>query len=182
MKEAGGKQRGLDRLSKELTKAGLEDSLIKSLHLPLSKAPDQRGSFDGVVLKSLEEAIEEKLAKLSSEIEAFGPAKEERAAKVKEAQDAHDAAKAASESAADTLAEAIKAEETAKEAAAAAKKSLKSLAADIANAAASLDEAKEALSTFQSEPLAAFNELKDRTLPQPEPEKPEEAAPAAEQE
>merc|ERR1719230_1028432 len=169
MKESGGKQRQLARLSKAIARAGLEDSLIKSLHLPLSKAPDQRGSFDGVVLKSLEEAIEEKLAKLSSEIEAFGPAKEECAAKVKEAQEAHDSAKEASDSAVEASAEAKKAEEVAKQAAAAAQKSTKSLVSDLAAAAKSLDEAKEALSTFQSGPLAAFNELKDRTAPQPEP-------------
>jgi len=178
MKEAGGKQRQLNHLSKALAKAGLEDSLVQCVHLPLSKAPDQRGSFDGVVLKSLEEAIAEKLAKLNSEIAAFGPAKEERAAKVKEAQEAHDAAKQASDSATDALAEAKKAEEAANQAAAAAKKSAKSLDSELANAAKSLQEAKEDLSTFQSGPLAAFNELKDRTAPQPEPEESGEA-PAA---
>jgi chromosome segregation ATPase len=170
MKESGGKQRQLARLSKAIARAGLEDSLVESVHLPLCKAPDQRGSFDGVVLKCLEEAIEEKMAKLSSDIEAFGPAKEERAAKVKEAQEAHDAAKEASESAINALAEARKAEATAKEAAATAKKSAKSLGSDLANAAQCLDESKAELSNFQNGPLAAFIELKNRTVPQPEPQ------------
>ena len=175
MKESGGKQRQLARLSKAIARAGLEDSLVESVHLPLSKAPDKRGSFDGVVLKSLEEAIGEKLTKLSSDIEAFGPAKEERAAKVKEAQEAHDAAKEASESAINALAEARKAEATAKEAAATAKKSAKSLDSDLANAANCLEEAKEELSNFQNGPLAAFTELKNRTVPQPEPQESAEA-------
>jgi len=183
MKDAGGKQRQLDRLSKALTRAGLEDSLIQCAHLPLGKAPDQRGIFDGVVLKNIEEAIAEKLAKLSNEIEAFGPAKEERAAKVKAAQEAHDAAKDASDSSAEALTEAKKAEASAKEAATAAKKSAMSLDSDLANAAKSLEETKEELSNFQSGPLAAFDELKDRKVPQPEPEEPAEVAeaPATEQ-
>jgi len=169
MKESGGKARQIQKLTKAL-EAKIDDSLVASIHLPLAKKPENRGSFDGVVLQKLDEAIAQKFATLDESIANVAPDKEARAAVVKTAQGVHDAAKEASEAAAVALAEAKQAEADAKKALEEAKKSAANLGAELASAAKTLDKATGALESFKSGALANFNELLERSAPVPEAE------------
>merc|ERR1719215_1621190 len=103
MKEAGGSKRPLQNLAKQLNAVQIEDSLLEAMELPLLKKPEQRGRFDAVILEQLNLHISEKDSAFDSKLNEAAPAKEERAASVKAAQDAHDTAKAASEAAAKEL-------------------------------------------------------------------------------
>merc|ERR1712137_1199103 len=108
-------------------------------------------------------------AVMEAKLQEAAPAREERAAAVKAAQDAHDAAKEANETA-------IAEQKAAKDAEAAAKDAANSLGLELETAALQLDAARKALEEFRSGPKASFQELLERTAPQPEPEE----APAAE--
>eukprot|EP00931_Biecheleriopsis_adriatica_P112929 TRINITY_DN877_c0_g1_i4.p1 TRINITY_DN877_c0_g1~~TRINITY_DN877_c0_g1_i4.p1 ORF type:complete len:393 (-),score=160.08 TRINITY_DN877_c0_g1_i4:297-1415(-) len=178
LKEAGGPKRQLHALEKRLTALELEDSLLAALELPLSKKPEQRGSFDAVILEQLDLQIAGKKAALEAKLAEAAPAREERAASVKAAQDAHDAAKAASDAAEAESSTAKKEEAAAKAAAAAAKDSMASLTTELMEAAQLLDAAREQLQEFRSGPLSTFKELLEHTAPVPEAPLPEVEAPA----
>jgi len=155
-------------MAKELTTAGLEQSLISCLHLPASKKLEKRESFDGIVLQHLEQAYEAKLAEMASKLAEAGPAREARAADVASATTAAEAAKTAEVAAIEALKEAKATEVAAKDAAAAAKKSAGSLSTEITAATKSLEKAKVSLSSFQDGPKASFKELLGRSSPAPE--------------
>jgi len=155
-------------MAKELTTAGLEQSLISCLHLPASKKLEKRESFDGIVLQHLEQAYEAKLAEMASKLAEAGPAREARAADVASATTAAEAAKTAEVAAIEDLKAAKATEVAAKDAAAAAKKSAGSLGAEITAATKSLEKAKVALSSFQDGPKTSFKELLERSAPAPE--------------
>jgi len=178
MTEAGGSKRQVQSLVKQLGPIELEDSMMSALELPLLKKPDQRGSFDAVILEQLSLQLAEKKAVLEKKLAEEAPAREQRAEAVKAAQDNHDAAKVASETAASELNEAKEGESAAKSAAATAEHAVGSLTAELRAAAKKLDAARKELEGFRSGPLASFQELLERTAPAPEPEEPAEAAPA----
>jgi len=170
MKEGALTKKQQTAIAKELTTAGVEQSLISCLHLPASKKPEKRESFDNVVLQHLEQAYEAKIAELNSKLAEAGPAREERAAAVTSAAAADEAAKASAEAAGEALKLAKDAESAAKAAAAEAKTSAGSLESEVTAAAKSLEKAKAALASFQEGPKASFKELVERTAPAPAPE------------
>jgi len=168
MKEGALTKKQQTAITKELTAAGLESSLISCLYLPASKKLEKREAFDGVVLQHLEQAYEAKLAEMANKLAEAGPAREARAADVAAATTAAEAAKAAEVAAIDALKAAKEAEAAAKDAAAAAKKSAGSLTAEITAATKSLEKAKGALSSFQDGPKVHFKELLELSAPAPE--------------
>jgi len=172
MKETGGNKRQLQNLAKQMKAVQIEDSLVEAMELPLLKKPEQRGRFDAVILDQLDLFLSEKDATFESKLKEAAPAKEERAASVKAAQDTHDAAKAVSDAAAEAAKAAKEAEIAAKASASEAHKAAKSLASELADAAQQLDTARQQLEEFRSGPLCAFKELLERSAPQPEPEEP----------
>mmetsp|Transcript_59253 Transcript_59253/g.141200 ORF Transcript_59253/g.141200 Transcript_59253/m.141200 type:complete len:530 (+) Transcript_59253:72-1661(+) len=166
LKEQGSvKARPMHALTKALAKAGLEDSLVETVHLPLQKKPEARGSFDNLVLEKLSEAVDARLAEMAKAIEDAGPARAARAEKVAEAQAAFDAAKAASEEAAAAAKAAKEAFAKAQDELATAKKSQGSFDAELRKAAKTEEAAKAALEAFVEGPLADFKFLVERSVP-----------------
>jgi len=178
MKETGGNARQLSKLSKQLSAIELESSLLEAMQFALLQKPEKRGSFDAVIIENLETQAAAKKAAMEAKLQEAAPAREERAAAVKAAQDAHDAAKEANETAIAEQKGAKDAEAAAKAAAADAKDAANSLGLELEAAALELDAARKALEEFRSGPKAIYQELLDRTAPQPEPE---EAPVAAEE-
>eukprot|EP00441_Pelagodinium_beii_P045414 CAMPEP_0197620670 /NCGR_PEP_ID=MMETSP1338-20131121/1462_1 /TAXON_ID=43686 ORGANISM="Pelagodinium beii, Strain RCC1491" /NCGR_SAMPLE_ID=MMETSP1338 /ASSEMBLY_ACC=CAM_ASM_000754 /LENGTH=530 /DNA_ID=CAMNT_0043189925 /DNA_START=56 /DNA_END=1648 /DNA_ORIENTATION=- len=170
MKEGSLSKKQQTTLIKELTTAGVEQSLISCLHLPASKKPDARESFEVVVLQHLEQAYDAKLAEMNSKLAEAGPAREARAAAVTAAASADEAAKASAEAGMETLKLAKEAESAAKAAAIDAKSKAGSLESEIAAAAKTLEKAKSAHKSFLEGPKASFEELLHRTAPAPAPE------------
>merc|ERR1712224_831016 len=177
MKETGGNARQLSKLSKQLSAAEIESSLLEAMQFALLQKPEKRGSFDAVIIENLESQAAAKKAAMEAKLQEAAPAREERAAAVKAAQDAHDAAKEANETAIAEQKAAKDAEAAAKAAAADAKDAANSLGLELEAAALKLDAARKALEEFRSGPKAIFQELLERTAPQPEPEE----VPAAEE-
>jgi len=168
----------------DVTKLGKEfvfdNALLTSLPSALSKKPEDRGSFDGLVVNQLEKALTENAEKLAATLEAAAPAKQARADKVAEAQAVLEAASTKVKD----CQEAVKSSEAAlKEAEAtskAANKAVKQFGPEMKQTEASLNEAKEELETFVSGAKATFQELVDKSnVVPPEPEA-EEAPLAAE--
>jgi len=164
MKEQAAGKRPLNALAAQLTKVGLEKSLVECAQLPLAKKPEVRGSFDAVILEELYQALSKKLAAVESELQAAAPAKEVRAASVESAKVGHEAVKAQSEAAAAALAAALAAEKAAKSASAEARGAAKNLTSELLQAGASLDKAKASLEAFRTGPLAALAELREREV------------------
>merc|ERR1712224_1050673 len=167
MKETGGNARQLSKLSKQLSAAEIESSLLEAMQFALLQKPEKRGSFDAVIIENLESQAAAKKAAMEAKLQEAAPAREERATAVKAAQDAHDAAKEANETAIAEQKAAKDAEAAAKAAAADAKDAANSLGLELETAALKLGAA----------PKAVFQELLERTAPQPEPEE----VPAAEE-
>jgi hypothetical protein len=163
LKETGASKRQLQALLKHLVPVALESTLQQSLHLPLAKKPEARGTFDLVVLEHLDKAIADKVAELTTKLNEAAPAREARATAVEAAKTVLDAAVAANEDAITAAKAAKDAELEAAGASSTAKALMKSFANEVLTAASSLDKAKAALDAFRSEPLAAFAEL--RALP-----------------
>jgi len=99
MKEVGGNAKQLNKLSKQLLAIEIESSLLEAMQFALLQKPEKRGSFDAVIIQNLETQVAAKKAAMEAKLQEAAPAREERAAAVKAAQDAHDAAKEANETA-----------------------------------------------------------------------------------
>eukprot|EP00933_Yihiella_yeosuensis_P049891 TRINITY_DN473_c0_g1_i2.p1 TRINITY_DN473_c0_g1~~TRINITY_DN473_c0_g1_i2.p1 ORF type:complete len:404 (+),score=151.85 TRINITY_DN473_c0_g1_i2:78-1214(+) len=178
LKEGSGSKKSIHALAKWAASAGLESSIIEAMELPLSKKPDARGSFDAVILEQLDLQISQKLATLNGHLAEEAPAREQRAAVVKAAQEAHDAAKAASEASVAELKAAKEAEAAAKTALAAASEAVQGFSAELLSTAGKLDRSKTKLEGFVNGPLADFNSLVEYAAPVPEPEEVEPVAEA----
>jgi len=182
LKAEGGKQKQLQALSKALD--GFDGSLLEAMQLPLAKKPDQRGSFDNVILVQLDQHIATKVAALEAELAQAAPAREQRAAIVTAAKEAEAVAKSASDTAAGELKTAKEAEAAAKSALGTAKEAVENFEGELAAAAKSLDKARAKLENFRTGAMASFIELQERTAPAPPADEPvpaaEEPAPAEE--
>jgi len=154
-----------------LTEIELELGLIHSLPATLQKPPEERRTFDGLVVKHVDAAIAKFLADTEQAISAAEKAKPEA-----------DDAKLAADAALTKAQEQVTASSTADDAAEAAlkegRKALKTAQQAVGNfskeseeTAKSLEKCKAALASFVDGPLKAFTELKD-LAPAPEPEEP----------
>lgn len=160
----------------------LDSGLLDSLAPTLSKPKDGRGTFDGLVVKQLQEAFAAVVASLAASLAETVGGKEARTAAVASTAAAVEAAKATLEASEKALAEAKEAtkagEAKVKEAKATAKTSDPAM-----KKAAKESEAAEAASTaFKEGALKAYAELKDRVPPPPPPVEEEPVAEPAEPE
>eukprot|EP00928_Gymnodinium_smaydae_P025556 TRINITY_DN2030_c0_g1_i1.p2 TRINITY_DN2030_c0_g1~~TRINITY_DN2030_c0_g1_i1.p2 ORF type:complete len:556 (+),score=213.06 TRINITY_DN2030_c0_g1_i1:73-1668(+) len=146
---------------------GFDPSMLTALPSAFSKAPDQRGQFDTLVLDQFREEHAKKMATLDAELEAARPAREERAAAVDAAKKAEEEAASADETARAELQAAQTAQADADAATKAAQKALKEFAGEMKTATLSLSEAEKQVKAFAKGPLADLDELTDfdGTLP-----------------
>jgi len=167
--------KGVQELTKLGKDWGFDTALITSLPSALSKEPASRGSFDSVVVKQVEEELQNRLETLKKSLAEAAPAREERAGQVSAKSAALEAAKLKDQS----LVAAVKAaQEASKEAEAAMKaaaRALKAFGPEMKSTGAELAEAEESLASIEGV-LATFRGLLDRSKEVP----PEPAAEAAE--
>jgi len=164
---------------------GFDQSMLGSITAAISKDPADRGSFDNMVLSSLEADFTKVLAALTDSLSNGEAGKAQRAAAVESAQKVCDAVADQYTSCTESLQTANTELKEAEAATKAAKKSVKEFQPEADGAAQDCESAKAALQDFQEGALTAFKELEARTAPQPEPAeedemvlKPDEAAAA----
>eukprot|EP00929_Paragymnodinium_shiwhaense_P032298 TRINITY_DN17929_c0_g1_i1.p1 TRINITY_DN17929_c0_g1~~TRINITY_DN17929_c0_g1_i1.p1 ORF type:complete len:386 (+),score=186.95 TRINITY_DN17929_c0_g1_i1:74-1159(+) len=172
------RKEGLE-LDKVLLKAGVEASIVNSLLNSTTKAPEERGDFDKVVLSNVESDIATKMQELKAEIDKEAPGKTERAAAKDKAQAAYDAAKEKRDAAKAALTEAEKAVKAAQKALADAKSKVSGFSKEMKAAETGITAAQKKLAALREGPIALFATLKARTPPPPPAEEPAAEAAAA---
>jgi len=171
-------KKSLHTIQKVLKDFELEELLVSSIGEACGKEVEERGTFDGIVVKHIDEKISEWTAANEASIKAGEALKAEltNAQTVAEQQHTALAEKlSASKAALQTALAAVSEGKTAfKEAEAA----VKSFEKDMTAAGKKLEQVKVELEAFKDGPMKAFVELKDFAAPQmPEPVPEEEAAP-----
>jgi len=152
----------LNKLLKFGEKYELDQSLVESLPTPLGKEPPARGPFDGIILKQFEEWCSQRLAEYATTLKDGADGKAQRAAVVEAVRATHTAAEDLW-----MVATAQKAREELKgceKALKAAQKAAKSFLSEIQEARDEHESAQAQLEAFREGELAAFNDLKDRTV------------------
>eukprot|EP00933_Yihiella_yeosuensis_P084239 TRINITY_DN98662_c0_g1_i1.p1 TRINITY_DN98662_c0_g1~~TRINITY_DN98662_c0_g1_i1.p1 ORF type:complete len:395 (+),score=115.03 TRINITY_DN98662_c0_g1_i1:73-1257(+) len=164
LKEGHGGKRQLYALTKQLSSANLEDSLVQAIQLPLGKNPDARGSFDAVILVQLDLQLADKTSCLETGLEEEYQKREVQAAAVLAAEEAVEATEASSGMVTKELKVAREAEIAAKASLNEAEEASKHLTTELLAAAQQLDNSRHYLFLLQSGPLATFQELVDRSF------------------
>jgi len=177
--EAAGKAKAIQEITKLGRAEGFDTALLTSLPSALEKEPSNRGTFDSVVVKQVEDELQKRLDQLAETLAAAAPEREERAQKVSAAAAGLEAAKIKDASAKEAAKAAVDAQKAAVVEEKAAAKALKGFGGEMKSTAAELKDTKEALEEFKSGVLADFTQLVERSnvVPEPAPEEPE-AAPA----
>lgn len=165
---------GLEKVVKE---NGTEESLAEFLAEALKKEVDARGTFDATVIKEIDARAVQWSAGLEAAIKACQQGEIDVANAKTAAEAAHAAAVEKLPASKAALDAAQVAEKEQRKVVAVAKAAVQSFEKDMVAAAASLEDAKNALASFVDGPAKSFEELKVLAPPPPEPE-PE--APAAE--
>lgn len=150
-----------------------DSSMLTSLPSAILKRPDQRGSFDVLVISQAAEELQKHVAGLEQVLAAGAPPKQQRADKVAQTSAASEAAVAAAQAAKDALKAAQGEEKEAEQAKKAAAKAVQSFMPEMKQVASGLDELKTELDAMKDGPVTAFLALLERTEIVPE-------APAAE--
>jgi len=176
-------QDGIQKIKTLAKDLGFDASLLQTVPAAFAKAPNQRGSFDNVVIEQLETEFQKCLATFSDELANGELARNERAAKVEVASAEHAQALASEEAAKSANEAARTAQKEAETEHKALSKAQQQKASDMASASAGVDVAKAELAELDEGPLAAFKELLDFTeipppAPSPAPEDPATAADA----
>jgi len=166
---------GLGPLIKLLTAHGFNESMLTALPGAVTKAPDQRGPFDTLVVQDLNEEVTKRLESLKATVAGGSHAKAERAAAVSKAaatlKETRDKLIAAAK-----VFEAAQAEETVvDEALEAIETAVSEARANGKNASKALAKAKGNLTKFQNGPKLAYTDLVEGK--KEAEEKAEEAAP-----
>lgn len=151
---------GLMPLAKRLK---LDPSLISAMPSSLIKAPSERGPFDLMVIQQLEEILHAKAKSLAEQIQADGPAVQERAAAVDVAQHAAEEAKQRQQQAASAVFEAQAVVKDLQAALDETKATKESFAPKFREAAGVRDRKMKELEVFETVSLVSFEKLKDRT-------------------
>jgi len=149
-------------LSSHFSKLSIEESMKIALPSGLQKKPEDRGTFDTLVVNQVEEVFTKKIAELQEILAAGAPEQEERQKAVDAAQAAVEAAEATAAEATAKLAESEAAQQAAEAALEAAAAAVEGYESEYAEATAARDKLKEALETFQSTSVKNFNELKEK--------------------
>jgi hypothetical protein len=181
IKQMDNMHQDVDRMSKFIGRlevhVAIDDSEKTAIPCALSKAPESRGAFDGMVITQLVDKLNARVAELQQTMDNGDAMKAEHVKCVQAAFSTLDAAKAAQMASAGNYTAAA-------DATAAAEAEVKLRKKDVAAATKQLKSASDALTgaqvdldRFKGGPLGAFQELLQRsaaTTPQPE------AVPAAE--
>jgi len=139
----------------------IDQAMLTSLPAALGKSPEDRGTFDNLVVEQFESLLREKIAALDAALKDAEPAKQERVAKVEAAKAAVDACMNTVTACQDEAVKASEEKHAAEETTKVAAKAFKSLGAEIKAAEAALEAEKKYWNRFEHGALAAFQELKE---------------------
>lgn len=151
------------------SKRKFEHDLIQALTPTLVVEPSARTAFDKLVLQHFEQAVATAATEYSSVLQGAEAEKTQHAAATAEAQQARDAAKAAARADSIVAAAAAAAVEQSAVELKTAQQALREHGPAVQEAAAAAKDADASLEEFRSGPLAAFEELRDRSPPAEEP-------------
>jgi len=146
-----------------LNRLDLEASLVTALPSSCTKAKDQRGGFDELVLKELDKAFNIKIAALASTIETDTPTLVEHGTTVEVAEKELEANKEKREQAAFELAAALTEQQNREEALNKAKVAVDEFQPQLQALGQQTEIAKDALVAFETGPLATFATYKSKT-------------------
>ncbi|CAE7454496.1 unnamed protein product [Symbiodinium sp. CCMP2456] len=152
----------LKKIEPFIKQTGSDASLITAAPATLLKPPEERGSFDQIVLEQLEATFTAKLTEFETQLAEAAPAAEARAEEVQKAQSAHEAAESKQKEVSEELCAAKEAQKDANAVVAAAKKAVADYRPDYQAATETRDAKKEELETYVDGSLATFKELKER--------------------
>jgi hypothetical protein len=145
----------------------MDATMISSLPGAIAKEPTDRGTFDALVIKSMDDAIILHTQKLTSELETGEQGKKDRATEVESAQATVLAANSAFEAATIAATEAAAAEKEAQTAEKAASKAAAGFEKEMKDVTKAVDAAKEHLQSFKDEAAKGFSALEAATLDTP---------------
>lgn len=162
--------------------AEFDSSLMSAMPGALKEDSASRSPFNQTTIDQFKAALSTATSTKQAEIAKEKPGVDARAAAVTAATEAAEKAKAAEKELEGALEALHGDEKEAKKAVSAAKKEVAHYWPDMKSKMDGYDSAKEELTDFNTDVIGAFNELKEREAPPPEPEPvEEEAAPAAEE-
>merc|ERR1719436_785118 len=143
------------------SKLNLQDSLVISMSNVLVKKPDQRSTFDHVVVQEVEKVLMDEVTRLRTVVAEGDPASVQRASAVEAARADVQAAEKAAEEVAGALeaAKAVENDHVTKRAEAA--KELKLFMPSFKEAVRSRDSLQVVLDTFDNGPFASYQKLRD---------------------
>jgi len=145
-------------------------SMLESAEGVVTKSPEERGTFDKIVEKQLEDTVAAKTTELVAELEKLMPAKLERAHVVEGKEVECNAAKEKAAASKAALEAAKAAEADGAKALDEKKKKVKNFLPEMKKITTALETAKADLEAFKTGALATFNDLKELAPPPPEPE------------
>jgi len=156
----------LVKLGKQLK---FEPSMLTSLPAVLLKAPDQRGSFDTLVLENVETALKKEIATVNEVLAVGEPAKAARHATVAAAAAALEAGEAASATRKESTKEAVKAanaeQRSAQESTNVAEASVTAFGPELKALVKGVEEAQKELAHHEKGALAYFKDLEAAVSP-----------------
>eukprot|EP00929_Paragymnodinium_shiwhaense_P057442 TRINITY_DN2874_c0_g1_i1.p1 TRINITY_DN2874_c0_g1~~TRINITY_DN2874_c0_g1_i1.p1 ORF type:complete len:394 (+),score=147.03 TRINITY_DN2874_c0_g1_i1:71-1252(+) len=141
----------------------LDASLLSAMPSSLIKEPNQRGPFDQMVIQQLEEVLNSKAVTLGQQIEAEGPAAQDRAAAVEAAQKAAEEAKVRQQQAASAVFEAQAVVKDLNAALDEAKAAKEGFGPQFREATQVRDRKVKELEAFESINTVCFTKFRDRT-------------------
>mmetsp|Transcript_141803 Transcript_141803/g.246928 ORF Transcript_141803/g.246928 Transcript_141803/m.246928 type:complete len:374 (-) Transcript_141803:103-1224(-) len=147
--------------TKFLSTEGFQESLVTALMSALDKAPAERGQFDQLCFKELNDEVSKRVADLDAQLSAGDAGMKDRAAAVQTAKEAYDAAVEKQIAAAALFTSAEKEQEEATEEVNATEKAKKDSDNEMRKKNQSLGRAKKKLEDFQTGPVATFKELEE---------------------
>jgi len=160
----------IDSLVKELVKLGIEGAMVTALPACFSKAPEERGSFDTMVVSQLKEELAKRVAAVVAELEQAEPTTVARTVAVDQATSALAAARARQVTKAQEFRDSQGAREGMQEDLDTKCQSLHELEREQKKHRKDLERVKTKLETFREGTLATYASLRTRTSPVPEPE------------
>jgi len=150
--------------AKELMLVGkandFDESLLIGLPGALSKKPDDRSTFDNMVLQAFESQVMTKVAEAEKSIAEEMPGREARAAVVSSARQAHEAVKDRQTASLNELTAAQTSLREGEGYVREAQRSVQSFGQEIQRLMTSKEHAETRLATFRQGPLAAFQDLR----------------------
>jgi len=170
-------RKALDSLEKVFTDVGLEAGLVEHVPETLRKDPEARRTFDGLVLKHVDEQAAKFLAKAEGSLQKAGQSTAGLADDKAKAQAACSAAAGKLSGSSDAKHAAQAALNEGQDSLKAAQSAVSGFEREMANAADALEDSKSALTAFTDGALHSFALLRDMAPPPaPEPEAVEVAA------